>query len=119
MLLRLFALTGAPVELAQAEMAVCNEGAHTTRLGERQRLVIVRIAAFWVIGLFVVIQLVNLESTGKSDVAYWAHLGGMITGAILFPLLKRRGYQLFECIREPHYPGTPVVVPLAEQEGPR
>jgi len=52
-------------------------------------------------------------------VAYWAHLGGMITGAILFPLLKRRGYQLFECIREPHYPGTPVVVPLAEQEGPR
>ena len=78
-----------------------------------------RIAAFWVIGLFVVTQLVNLESAGKSDVAYWAHLGGMITGAILFPLLKRRGYQLFECIREPHYPGTPVVVPLAEQEGPR
>jgi rhomboid family protein len=77
-----------------------------------------RIAAFWVIGLFVVTQLVSLESAGKSEVAYWAHLGGMITGVILFPLLKRRGYQLFECIREPHYPGTPVVVPLAEREGP-
>src|SRR5215469_12816115 len=78
-----------------------------------------RIAAFWVIGLFVVTQLVSLESTGKSDVAYWAHLGGMITGAILFPLLKRRGYQLFECIREPHYPGAPTVIPLAEREGQR
>jgi membrane associated rhomboid family serine protease len=78
-----------------------------------------RVAAFWVIGLFVVTQLVSLESAGKSDVAYWAHLGGMITGAILFPLLKRRGYQLFECIREPHYPGVPAVAPLAEREGPR
>jgi hypothetical protein len=38
----------APVELAEAEVAVRNERAHTTRLGERERLVIVRLAAFCV-----------------------------------------------------------------------
>lgn len=75
-----------------------------------------RIPAYWVIGLFVGTQLINLESAGKSEVAYWAHLGGMIAGGILFPLLKRPGYRLFECIREPHYPGAAVTAPAAEQQ---
>jgi len=34
----LLALVGAPVELAEAEVAVSDEGAHATRLGERERL---------------------------------------------------------------------------------
>ncbi len=76
-----------------------------------------RISAIWVIGAFVATQLWNLEAAGKSDVAYWCHLGGMVAGAILFPLLKRPGYQLFECVREPHYPGTPAS--LAEREPPQ
>jgi membrane associated rhomboid family serine protease len=63
-----------------------------------------RISAFWVIGAFVLLQLINLEATGKSDVAYWCHLGGMLAGAALFPLMKRPGVQLFECARMPHYP---------------
>ncbi|HEY6254438.1 MAG TPA: rhomboid family intramembrane serine protease [Xanthobacteraceae bacterium] len=75
-----------------------------------------RISAFWVIGAFVLTQLWNLHAAGKSDVAYWCHLGGMVAGAVLFPLMKRPGYQLFECIREPHYPGAPVAAPLAERE---
>ena len=43
--LRLLALARAPVELAEAEVAVGDEGAHAARLGERQRLAVVGLAA--------------------------------------------------------------------------
>jgi membrane associated rhomboid family serine protease len=69
-------------------------------------IVPLRISAFWVIGLFVLTQLWNLEAAGKSDVAYWCHLGGMVAGAVLFPLMRRPGVQLFECVRMPHYPAA-------------
>jgi membrane associated rhomboid family serine protease len=77
-----------------------------------------RISAYWVVGLFAATQLWNLESSGKSDVAYWCHLGGMAAGAVLFPLLKRPGIRLFECVLEPHYP-LPVSAALVEREPPR
>jgi membrane associated rhomboid family serine protease len=60
-----------------------------------------RISAYWVIGLFVITQLWNLQAASKSDVAYWCHFGGMLAGAVLFPLLKPRDVHLFECVR-PH-----------------
>ena len=44
-LLRLLALACAPVERAEAEMAVGDERAHATRLGEGQRLAVVGLAA--------------------------------------------------------------------------
>jgi membrane associated rhomboid family serine protease len=75
-----------------------------------------RISAFWVIGAFVLTQLYNLEATGKSDVAYWCHLGGMVTGAVLFPLMRRRGVVLFECVREPHYPLGEPAAPIVERD---
>ncbi len=75
-----------------------------------------RISAFWVIGAFVLIQLWNLEATGKSDVAYWCHFGGMLSGAVLFPLMRLPGVQLFECVREPHYPLRSAGTRLAERE---
>jgi hypothetical protein len=40
-LLRLLALSRAPVELAEAEVAVGDERAHAARLGEGQRLAVV------------------------------------------------------------------------------
>src|SRR5438445_6352874 len=48
MLLRLLALAHAPVQLAEAEVAVGDEGAHAARLGERQRLAVVSLAALGV-----------------------------------------------------------------------
>jgi membrane associated rhomboid family serine protease len=63
-----------------------------------------RIKALWVIGAFVLLQLWNLEAAGKSDVAYWCHLGGMLAGAVLFPIMRLPGVQLFECVRMPNYP---------------
>src|SRR5262245_43366080 len=44
MLLRLRALARAPVELAEAEVAVGDEGAHAARLGERERLAVMDLA---------------------------------------------------------------------------
>jgi rhomboid family protein len=75
-----------------------------------------RISAIWVIGLFVLTQLWNLHAAGKSDVAYWCHLGGMVTGAVLFPLMRLPGVQLFECVRMPHYPAGPAVTREPERE---
>jgi membrane associated rhomboid family serine protease len=64
-----------------------------------------RIRAYWVVGAFVLTQFLSLESAGKSDVAYWCHLGGMAAGLVLFPLMRLPGVQLFECVAHPHYPG--------------
>jgi membrane associated rhomboid family serine protease len=58
-----------------------------------------RIGAYWVIGLFVILQLWNLGSASKSDVAYWCHFGGMLAGAVLFPLMRPPGVKLFQCLQ--------------------
>jgi membrane associated rhomboid family serine protease len=58
-----------------------------------------RISAYWVVGLFMLTQLWNLGAASKSEVAYWCHFGGMLAGAILFPLMKPRTVRLFECMR--------------------
>src|SRR2546425_407356 len=58
-----------------------------------------RISACWVIGLFVILPLLNLRAASKSEVAYWCHFGGMLAGAVLFPLMKPSTVKLFECMR--------------------
>ncbi len=73
-----------------------------------------RIAAYWVIGLFIATQLWNLGASSKSEVAYWCHFGGMLAGAILFPFMKPAGVRLFEC--HPHVPDTVVRIgPIRSQ----
>jgi membrane associated rhomboid family serine protease len=69
-------------------------------------IVPLRIAAYWVIGLFIATQLWNLGAASKSEVAYWCHFGGMLAGAVLFPLMKPVGVRLFEC--HPQVPDTVV-----------
>jgi membrane associated rhomboid family serine protease len=68
-----------------------------------------RLSAFWVIGLFVVIQLFQIAAKSDDDVAYWCHIGGLLAGAVLFPLMRNHGVRLFECIEHPDEP---------KQEGP-
>ncbi|HWP25846.1 MAG TPA: rhomboid family intramembrane serine protease [Xanthobacteraceae bacterium] len=57
-----------------------------------------RLSAFWVIGSYVVIQVVRLAMQPDDDVAYWCHIGGLIAGAALFPIMRQPGVALFECI---------------------
>jgi membrane associated rhomboid family serine protease len=78
-----------------------------------------RISAYWVVGMFVITQLWNLGASSKSDVAYWCHFGGMLTGGILFPLMKPPWVKLFECMRP--VPDTVVRIgrnPAARVSGP-
>ncbi len=58
----------------------------------------VRLSAYWVIGTFVLVQFINLEAAAKSEVAYWCHFAGMLSGAVLFPLMRPAGVQLFQCL---------------------
>ncbi len=58
-----------------------------------------RISAYWVVGLFVIAQLWNLGASSKSEVAYWCHFGGMLAGALLFPLMKPSWVKLFQCMQ--------------------
>jgi membrane associated rhomboid family serine protease len=63
-----------------------------------------RISAYWVIGVFIFIQFINLGSASASEVAYWCHFGGMVAGAALFPPMRRPGVALFECMPAPKVP---------------
>jgi membrane associated rhomboid family serine protease len=74
-----------------------------------------RISAYWVVGLFVISQLWNLGATSKSEVAYWCHFGGMLAGAVLFPLMKPRAVKLFECMR----PASETVVQIGPNPAAR
>lgn len=63
-----------------------------------------RISAYWIIGVFIFLQLASLSSASQDDVAYWCHFGGMVAGAVLFPFMRNAGVVLFECIRTPKHP---------------
>jgi membrane associated rhomboid family serine protease len=60
--------------------------------------------AFWVIGTWAVLQLVHLASQSDDDVAYWCHIGGLMAGAVLLPIMRRPGVDLFECIERQDEP---------------
>jgi membrane associated rhomboid family serine protease len=57
----------------------------------------VRVRAFWVIGGWALWQVIEVASRTQDGVAYWAHVGGLTTGAILFVLMRPPGVTLFEC----------------------
>ncbi|HEY4921750.1 MAG TPA: rhomboid family intramembrane serine protease [Xanthobacteraceae bacterium] len=59
----------------------------------------VALSAYWVIGLFALTQFWNVIAHTADGVAYWAHIGGLIAGACLLPLLRHRDVVLFECVR--------------------
>jgi membrane associated rhomboid family serine protease len=63
-------------------------------------VLVVRIAAYWVIGGWVLWQFLEIAMRTEDDVAYWAHIGGLATGALLFVLMRPRGIALLVC-REP------------------
>jgi membrane associated rhomboid family serine protease len=56
-----------------------------------------RLKAYWIIGLWAVWQFIDAASRTDDGVAYWAHVGGLITGAILFVVMRPAGVALFEC----------------------
>jgi rhomboid family protein len=67
-----------------------------------------RLSAYWVIGAFVLMQIISLDSASRSEVAYWCHVGGMVAGVLLLLLLRPAGVRLFDCIRGDRIPVEPM-----------
>jgi len=68
--------------------------------------VVVRVRAYWVIGGWVLLQLYQIANQTNDGVAYVAHGGGLIAGALLFLLMKPANLRLFECVEQPGEEGT-------------
>jgi len=76
-------------------------------------LIPLRVRAYWVIGGWAIVQVADAANQLQDGVGYWAHIGGLITGAVLFVLMRPSGVALFECI-EPKQ-----IVPGSQAAPPR
>jgi membrane associated rhomboid family serine protease len=71
-------------------------------------LIPLRIRAFWVIGGWALWQIFEAASRAQGGVAYWAHVGGLATGAALFLIMRPPGVRLFECTQAEPLASRPV-----------
>jgi membrane associated rhomboid family serine protease len=55
-----------------------------------------RITAGLVLGLWILLQVVMIALHAQGPTAWWAHIGGLIAGAVLVVLLRRPGVPLFD-----------------------
>jgi membrane associated rhomboid family serine protease len=60
------------------------------------RFIPLRISAAWVLGVWVATQLFMVILNQPDQVAWWAHIGGMVAGAVLILFMRRPGVQLFD-----------------------
>ncbi|MGD0192730.1 MAG: rhomboid family intramembrane serine protease [Rhizomicrobium sp.] len=59
------------------------------------------ISAFWVVGFWFVFQVFSalVSDPNQPGVAFWAHVGGFISGLVLTPLFKNADFPLFGRVR--------------------
>ena len=55
-----------------------------------------RLSAMWLLGAWVIYQFVQLLTSSGGQVAWIAHIGGMVAGAVLILFFRRRGVVLFD-----------------------
>jgi membrane associated rhomboid family serine protease len=60
------------------------------------RIIPLRISAAWVLGVWVVTQFIMIALAPSDQVAWWAHVGGMVAGAVLIVFMRRPGVPLFD-----------------------
>jgi membrane associated rhomboid family serine protease len=68
-----------------------------------------RLPAWIVLGSWIGFQFLNLNAGAGSDVAWWAHIGGFVAGAVLIVPFRRRGTPLLDTP-----PADPVLVQRLE-----
>jgi membrane associated rhomboid family serine protease len=61
-------------------------------------LIPLRLRAYWIIGGWALWQVVEAANQVQDGVAYWAHVGGLAAGAILFAAMRPAGIKLFDCV---------------------
>ncbi|MGH6865207.1 MAG: rhomboid family intramembrane serine protease [Methyloceanibacter sp.] len=59
----------------------------------------IKITAAWALGIWILAQVANLVFEGEEAVAWWAHIGGLMAGAVLILFMRRRGVVLFDKTR--------------------
>ncbi len=55
-----------------------------------------RITARWPLILWVLLQVVSVFGAAEDEVAWWAHLGGLLAGVLLILVLRLPGVPLFD-----------------------
>lgn len=55
-----------------------------------------RITAFFALGAWILLQVVMVVVPEVGPVAWWAHIGGLIAGAVLIVVMRRPGVPLFD-----------------------
>jgi len=60
------------------------------------RIIPLRITAMFALGVWVLSQFIMVLIPNVGPVAWWAHVGGIIAGALLIPLMRRPGVTLFD-----------------------
>lgn len=58
-----------------------------------------KITAAWALGIWIAAQFGNLLFESEENVAWWAHIGGLLAGATLILFMRRRGVVLFDRTR--------------------
>jgi len=74
-------------------------------------LIPLRVRAYWLIGLWVLMQIGELASRDQDGVAYSAHIGGLITGAALFIVMRPASIRLFDCTHSEPFPAASEAAP--------
>ena len=67
---------------------------------------VVRVRAYWVIGGWMLLQLYQIANQANDGIAYVAHGGGLIAGALLFLVMRPANVRLFECVEQPGEEGA-------------
>ncbi len=58
-----------------------------------------RVNAAWALGFWIALQFFNVLVADKDNVAWWAHIGGLVAGAVLILFMRRPGVVLFDQTR--------------------
>jgi membrane associated rhomboid family serine protease len=58
-----------------------------------------KVDAFYVIGLWIALQVWNIATARHPSVAWWTHVGGLGAGALLVIVMRQPGVMLFDCMR--------------------
>jgi membrane associated rhomboid family serine protease len=73
-----------------------------------------RLRVEWVLGFWILFQLYSAFAGGEAEVAWWAHISGLVTGAILVLFMRKRGVPLFAKALPEHPPRPPPVTATPE-----
>ncbi len=74
-----------------------------------------RLSAVYVLGFWVVFQVIAVFTGSQSNVAWWTHLGGLACGAALVLVMRRRNTPLFDQRSVDDAAGRPIGSPPTQE----